>query len=409
MKIRILLISKLEKNLNSMKSMISDEEIQIVGESSGGSNALEKIESISPDIIIMTLGVGDNDILSLSERVILHRPRTHVILLTEYMDVDILQSAIKIGAHNIIEFPASVKEFCEYIKSVYHNETIRLDSLSKKQNLNWMSQIITVFGAKGGLGKTTLAVNLAVKLAESSKKVALIDLDLQFGDINIFLDIDSDDTIFELMQETLNANIDSLRSFMTVHSSGVHTLCAPKSPEYAEMISAEKVQSMLNLLRTYYDYVIIDTPSYFNEVIITAIEASSTILFVTGMEDISILKNSKLSLSLLKSLQQAEKIKLIVNKADDSCSVSIKDVENVLGYPVWMKIQNDEKAAKAAINRGIPFVINNPNSKLSLSVSNLSDHLLLGEDSKEDRIKQNNSQFNLNKLKQKKIFMRAKI
>ncbi|MEL7655567.1 MAG: AAA family ATPase [Bacillota bacterium] len=407
MKISVLLISKLEKNRNAMKSMIEDEEIQVVGESAGGSAALEKIESVSPDIIIMSLGVGDTDILSLTERVILNKPRTHVILLTEYLDIDILQSAMRVGAHNVIEFPTSVKEFSQYIKSVYHNESLRLESLNKKQNLTWMSQIISVFGPKGGLGKTTIAVNLAARLAEYNKKVALIDLDLQFGDINIFLDIDTNDTILELVQESFSANIDSVRSYMSLHSSGVHTLCAPKSPEYAEMISSEKIQSLLNLLRTYYDYVIIDTPSVFNETTITALEASSTILFITSTDDISILKNSRLSLSLLKSLQQGEKVKLIVNKSDDNSSVSIKNLENVLGYSVWMKLQSDEKAAKAAINRGIPFVINNPNSRISQSIFNLSETLLKGEGRPEERIVQDLKKQNFIKLKSGKMFARA--
>ena len=408
MKISVLLISKLEKNLNAMKSMIEDEEIHIVGEAAGGSLALEKIESISPDIIVMSLGVGDTDIFNLTERVILNKPRTHVILLTEYIDLDILQGAMKVGAHNIIEFPTSVKEFSQYIKSVYHSESMRLDALNKNQNLTWMSQIITIFGAKGGLGKTTIAVNLAVKLAQYNKKVALVDLDLQFGDVNIFLDIDTNDTILELVQESFQANIDSVRSFMTVHSSGVHTLCAPKSPEYAEMISSEKIQSLLNLLRTYYDYVIIDTPSIFNESTITALEASSMILFITNTEDISILKNSKVSLSLLKSLMQSEKIKLIVNKSDESSSISLTNLEQVLGYSVWMKIPNDEKVAKAAINRGIPFVINNPNSRISQSIFSMTEVVLNGEGHAADRFKKDTNKKNLTKLKQKKkLFVRT--
>lgn len=378
MKINILLISKLESNINGIKAMIHDEEIVVMGESTTGSAALDKIENVSPDMIIMTLGAGDTDVLSLAERIILQRPRTHVILLTEYMDVDILQSAINIGAHNITEFPTSIKDFGEYIKSVYHTETTRINSLSQKQNLSWMSRVVTVFGAKGGLGKTTIAVNLAVKLAENNKKVALIDLDLQFGDIHIFLDIDPTDTITELFQEFFNANIDSVKSFMSVHSCGIHVLCSPKSPEYADLITAEKVQSLLSLLRTYYDFVIIDTPPAFSDVTITALESSSTILFVTGL-DISILKNSKLSLSLLDSLQQTDKVRLIVNRAVDISSIKVSDVQKILGYPIWAKIPSDYKVAVTALNRGVPFVISSPTSSLSQSVNNVANLLLHGE------------------------------
>ena len=377
MKINVLVISKLEKNLDAMKSMIDEEEIVVVGDAPGGAQALDKIENVSPDVVIMFLGAGDSDVLSLTERIVLNRPRTHVILLVEYMDVDILQKAIKAGSHNIIEFPTSPKEFAEYIKSVHHHETTRINSLNEKQNIAWMSRVVTVFGAKGGLGKTTIATNLAVKLAENHKKVALVDLDLQFGDVHIFLDMEPADTISELVEQVYTPNIDSVRSYMSVHSSGVHVLCAPKSPEYAELVTAEKVQSLIRVLRTYYDYVIVDTPPSFTDVTITALESSSTILFVTGL-DISILKNSKLSLSLMDSLQQRDKIRLIVNRAVDISSITVEDVQRIIGCPIWAKIPSDYKVAVTALNRGIPFVISSPSSTLSKSVSVVAEALVTG-------------------------------
>jgi len=384
MKINVLLISKMERNIGLLKRMIDDEEIFVIGESIGGSLALDKIENTSPDIIIMTMGAGDTDVLNLAERIILHRPRTFVILAAENLDVEMMQSAVKVGCHNITELPSSSKEFCDYIKSVYNNEKIRLKSLNEKENLLWSSTVITVFGAKGGLGKSTIAANLAVKLAEKRKKVALVDLDLQFGDLNIFLDIEPKETITELVQEVITPNIDSVRSYMTVHSSGVHVLCAPRSPEYAELVSPERVLSLLSLLRSYYDYVIIDTAPSFSEVNITAIESSSLIFFVTGL-DISILKNSKLSISLLESLQQTDKVRVIVNRAVDMSSITINDVQKIIGYPIWAKIPSDYKVAVNALNRGIPFVTSSSASKLSQSISDLADILVSGTVLKQDK------------------------
>ena len=377
MKINVLLISKHSSNLAAIRGMIDDEDIAVIGQSSGGTDALERIDNLSPDIIIMTLGAGDNDVRSLTERIIFNRPRSHVILLAEYLDVDILQGALTVGAHNVIEFPKSAKDFCEYIKTVYNNESARIESLSGKQNLSWISKVITVYGAKGGIGKTTLAVNLAVKLAESRKKVALVDLDLQFGDVNVFLDIVPVDTIFELAQELSSPNIDLIRSYMSVHSSGVHVLCAPKSPEYAELITPEKIQSILSQLRTYYDYVIIDTSPSYNDVTITALEASSTVLFLTGL-DISILKNSKLSLNILKSLQQLSKVKIIVNRAVSVGSITLDDVQKLIDCQIWAKIPSDYKVAVTALNRGVPFVTGAPKSELSQAVSSVASLLLEG-------------------------------
>lgn len=388
MKIKVMLISKMDRNIHAMRSMIQDDEISVIGESTTGSAALDKIENISPDIIIMSLGGGDTDVLSLAERITMHRPLTHVILLTEYLDVEILQSAMSVGVHNVKEFPKIAKDFGEYIKSVYQSESTRIKSLTQKQSLSWMSRVITVFGPKGGLGKTTIAVNLAVKLAEMNKKVALVDLDLQFGDAHIFLDIDPSDTIAELINEFFSSDIDTVRSFMTVHSSGVHLLASPKSPEYAEVISAEKIQSLLGLLRTYYDFVIVDTAPSFNDISITALESSSNIIFVTGI-DISILKNSKLSISLMDSLKQIDKIGIVVNRAVDMNSITVSDVEKILGQPIMARVPSDYKVAVTALNRGEPFVIGAPTTKLSESIGEIVEKITGGKlDIDKDEVKE---------------------
>ena len=377
MKIKVMLVSKMTSTLSEMRQMIADEDLSVVAESPGGSTALDNIENNSPDILIMSLGKSDLDVLNLAERVIQFRPKTFVIFLAEKLDVDILQQAMAVGAHNVIEFPKSQKEFSDYIKTVYNNETARVNALSDKQRITWSSRVITVFGSKGGLGKTTLAVNLAVKLAEKHMKVALVDLDLQFGDVHIFMDLEPKDTIAELIQDVYMPNIDSVRTYMMVHSSGVHVLCAPKSPEYADVISSERVQSLLSLLRSYYDFVIIDTAPNFNDVSLAAIEASTTVLFVTGL-DISILKNSKLSMSILNSLQQKEKVRVVINRAAEINTITIADVQRIIDAPILAKIPSDYMTAVSALNRGVPFVQGAPSSKLSQSINEMADVLITG-------------------------------
>ncbi|MEA4815938.1 MAG: AAA family ATPase [Lachnospiraceae bacterium] len=374
-KIKVVLISKMEDTLYRMRQIINDEEIDVIGDSSGGSNSLDYIENTSPDIVIMSMTSGDMDVLSLAERIIQYKPRSFVILLFDKINVELLKKALDVGAHNVIEFPTSQKEFAEYIKSVYNSESQRIQSLTESQSIAWNSKVITVFGSKGGLGKTTIATNLAIKLAEARKKVALVDLDLQFGDVHIFLDIEPKDTIAELVQEVFAPNIDSVRSYMTIHSTGVHVLCAPKSPEYAEVVSADRIQSLLRIMRSYYDYVIIDTPPMFNDTTITAIEASSTILFVTGL-DISILKNSKLSMTLLDSLKQKDKVSVIINRAVEINTITIADVQRIIDAPILSTIPSDYMVAVSALNRGVPFVIGAPNCKLSQAISDIANILM---------------------------------
>ena len=137
------------------------------------------------------------------------------------------------------------------------------------------------------------------------------------------------------------------------------------------------MKTILSQLLTYYDYVIIDTPPSFNEVTLSAIEASTTVLFVTGL-DISILKNSKLSLSVLNSLQQIDKVKVIVNRAVNIGSITLDDIQKLIDSPIWAKIPSDYKTAVTALNLGVPFVTGAPKSELSQAVSSVAALLIDG-------------------------------
>ena len=371
MKIKVMLAGRDSAALTKLRSRIADEEIEVIADAAAGSAALEVVDNTSPDVLLLWEKENDGETLNLAEQVIQHRPRTFVILLVETMSMEALQAAVDIGVHNVRAVPESGRELCDYIRTVCNAEKSRLEALNGSQRVAWASKVITVFGAKGGLGKTTIATNLAVRLAQDHKKVALLDFDLQFGDVHIFLDIEPKETIAELAQDVAVPNIDSVRSYMTVHSSGLHVLCAPKSPEYADVVSSEKVHGLLSLLRSYYDFVIIDTASNFNDVTLTAIEASSMVLFVTGL-DISILKNSRLSMSILESLKQKDKVRVIINRAVEINTISIADVQRVVDAPILSRIPSDYMTAVSALNLGQPFVLSQPKCRLSLAVGDIA-------------------------------------
>jgi len=379
MDIKVMLISKQESFLDYMRQLITAEDIVIAGDAPGGAVAMEKIENLNPDVLIINSGRNDNEALNLAERITQNRPRIFVILVMEELTVEGLQAANAAGVHNVIATPANAKELCDYIHLVHTAESNRLTALTENTQVTWMSKCIAVFSSKDGLGKTSLATNLAVKLAEHRRKVALVDLDLEFGDVHTFLDLDPKDTISELAQDFYAPTIDAIRSYMTVHPSGVHVLCAPKSPEYADVVSAECVSTILSLLRSYYDFVIIDTASNFSEVTLTAIEAASTIFMMTGT-DISTLKNSKLALSVLESLKQNGKVRVVVNRAVDNSTITVEDVKRVVEAPLAAYIPNDYTTAVSALNRGEPFVHSFPKSKLTSCVNRLVKNLIAGSE-----------------------------
>ena len=379
--ISILNVSRRDDIADTLREYISrDEELGLLGEVSGGDRALDMIENLSPDILLIYSGPGDGDAVTLAERIVMKKPGTFVILLLEEVTVDTLRAANEAGCHNVTDMPDSAEKLCAYIHRVYNNESGRLSAVGSRQTVSWSSKVVSVYGAKGGLGKTTIAVNLAVKLAELGRKVALVDLDLHLGDVHIFTDTDPRETISDLVQDTETLSLDSIRSFMTVHPSGVHILCAPKSPEYADLVTPDRLQTVIGVLRSGYDFVILDMPSDFADTTLSALEASSMILFITGL-DISILKNSKVTMNILESLGQKSKVRTIINRAVEMNSILISDVQQIVDAPILARIPSDYMTAVVALNRGQPFVQSMPRSKLSLAISDVALKLANGEDS----------------------------
>lgn len=376
MEINTIIISKLDERREFLKKLLEETDIKVISDIRGGTAALDRIENISPELVIMTFDEHDTDVINIAERIYLGRPQCIIIFLVERMNTDILQKAMSAGVRNVTIFPENGYDFSEWLKTIYNNEKTRNKSMVEMKSISWMSKVITVFGAKGGIGKTTIAVNLATKLAENNKKVALLDFDIEFGEISVYLNLDVKDTLAELITEKSEFDIDTIRSYMNIHSSGVHVLCAPKSPEYSEGINANQIEKLMNILRTYYDYVIIDAPASFNDITLTAIEGSVMVIFVTGF-DISILRNSKLSMNLLEGLQQKEKIKIVVNR-DVEGYITAKDVERILGKSIWCRIPSDYNTAVSALNKGIPIVIGSPKTRISFALDELSK-LVLGE------------------------------
>ena len=378
--INIIVVSK-QPNVSTMlrEYLQTDEELEVLDELSNSDEVLEKLDLLSPNILLLHAGETDSDAISLAERVIQRKPRTFVILLMEHMTLERMQMAIAAGCHNITTVPDSARDLVDLVHRVYNAENDRILALDSNERATWSSKIITVYGAKGGIGKTTIATNLAMTLAAQKKKVALIDLDLLFGDVHVFLDVEPKETISDLMQENFKNSIDSVRAFMTVHSSGIHVLCSPKTPEYAETVSGERVQSLLALLRSYYDYIIIDTAVNFSDPTLAALEASTSILFVTGLE-VSILKNSKMAMSVLDSLGQKKKVRIIVNRAVEINSITAADVRRILDAPILARIPSEYLVAVAAINQGQPFIQSAPKAKISIAINDIAEKLITDND-----------------------------
>jgi pilus assembly protein CpaE len=224
-----------------------------------------------------------------------------------------------------------------------------------------MGPMICVVGPKGGTGKTLTACNLAVALALSGRRPVIVDVDLQFGDVGIALGLTPEQTIYDLAVSGGALDAEKVERFLTPHSSGTKVLLAPTRPDQAGAIDPEFLRQIFPILRSRYDFVIVDTPPAFSPEVIASID-SSTALCVVGMLDALSLKDTKIGLETLALMGYDPKgVRLVLNRADTSVGISDKDVKTILGRRPDISVPSD-RAVPRAITDGLAIVSSNEKS-----------------------------------------------
>jgi len=201
------------------------------------------------------------------------------------------------------------------------------------------------------------------------KQIGLIDLDIQFGDIGILMDLNPRKTISELMQEGDSFNRELLEDYL-YERNGVNILAAPNKPELAELVTPHGVEEILKLCRDIYTYTFVDTPSFMNDITLSALEMSDLILLLISL-DLSTIKNVKKGINILHSLQLLSKTRLVLNHSSGVSGIEARDVEKVLDMKVQAEIPNDGKVVITSVNQGIPFVKMNPKAAVSKGIMNI--------------------------------------
>jgi pilus assembly protein CpaE len=243
-------------------------------------------------------------------------------------------------------------------------------------------QIIAVFSPKGGVGRTTLAVNLAVAAAtELGKKVVLVDGSFQFGDVGVLLNLNpKNKSIADLVPELEQPGheVESIDTMVINHSAGIRVLLAPPSPEMAELITPSGVKRVIEALRLTHELVVVDCTAFFNDTTLAILDAADTILTMLSLEITSI-KNMRLFLEVADQLGwEGGKIRLILNRADSALGIRVQDVEHSIGRKVDETIVSDGRSVVYALNRGVPFFLSNREAQVSQDVLRLA-RTIVGE------------------------------
>jgi pilus assembly protein CpaE len=246
-----------------------------------------------------------------------------------------------------------------------------------------MSSLICVLGPKGGIGKTLTSANLAVALALSGKRVAIVDLDLQFGDVGLSLGLVPTRTIFDLVKSGGSLDSDKIEAYLTPHSSGVRVLMVPVRPDQASSVTIEFLRELYPLLRARNDFVIVDTPPGFSPEVIASIDSSTHICMV-GMLDSLSLKNTKLGLETLELMgYKRDRIRVVLNRADTNVGVTQDDVSAIVGRAPDVLVPSHRDVVRS-VNEGTPIVQGKPRTDAAQSFRRLAE-LYVGTEAREPR------------------------
>lgn len=375
-KIKVVIVDDIKDTRSNICTLLQfNERIEVIGEAENGEEALFAANKLHPDVILMDVNMPIKDGIKATEELSVTMPDVAVIIVSVQGEQEYLRKAMSAGARDFITKPFSGDDLINTIIKIYDLEQKRKEKVKPSVKEEVKGKVITLFSTKGGVGKTTLATNIAVLLAKEKNKVALLDLDLQFGNIGVFLNVPIKNSIVDLVKETSEFDCKLVEEYMTTHYSGVKLLLAPTKPEYAEFITSAHIEKIIKSLMENYHYIIIDTPSVLNEITLTVLDLSDKVLYVSAL-DLPTIKNTKDGLQIMESLNYSkEKLSVVVNRFNEQFGIRGKDFENTVNYPIWSSVPEDEQTVITSINKGFPYVLTRSETKVAKSIMELVEKL----------------------------------
>lgn len=351
-------------------------EISVIGYSDFQPESKLRIQGFVPDVVVFALDSENitNEFLDYVDDMNLSSIGCAAVIVTESVSVELVNRAAQYGIRQVMNINVGSEEFCSNINKIVRNERKFSQTINVERKMR--SRVYAFFSGKGGVGKTTICTNTAVYLATQGKKTLLIDLDLQFGDADMALDIIPNETIVDLVRDTNGISIDNLTSCSSTHASGLSVLASPTSPELAEYVQSNHAKTIIDVARNYFEYIIIDCGCALTDPVITALESSDDIFVVNDVNILS-LKRAKLCQNVLQQISQQDKVKLIINKNVKKNNVKISDFENLLNMEAYAVISSDLKTVNNSLNSGQSLITFKPRSVIAKDIVNFANKLIL--------------------------------
>jgi pilus assembly protein CpaE len=358
------------EGLSSLRDLLAEHpDLELVGSSSQVGQASAALAGGHLDAILhatraSTLPQGE--IAAIREQT-----RTPIVVLASGEASELLDQALDADVADVLLLPQLTENVVFSIRKAAHARR----HLPSAGTTARQGQIVTVFSPKGGTGKTVIATNLAVAVArQEGKRVLLLDLDLQFGDVAIMLGVEPDKTIYDLVVAPGELDSEKLAGYVTKHTSGLDMVPAPLRPEDAELVTEAKLSRLLEVARETYDVIVVDTSPFFHGPMLATLDRTDELLLVCGL-DVPTLKNIRLSLQTLELLSFPQsRVRLVLNRANSKVGLKKREVETALGMKIGIEIPS-ERNVPLAVNRGNPIVLSDPGDDFSRAIKELGTTL----------------------------------
>ena len=390
-KIRVLIVDDIAETRENVRKLLQFEsDVDVTGAARSGKEGIQLAQELDPDVVLMDINMPDIDGITATEIIRQKSPHIQVLILSVQGDQNYMRKAMLAGARDFLTKPPMGDELISAIRragELAHAE--RAKSAQQRLAVGTVSgvptsmsnfapatkgKIITVYSPKGGTGCTTIAVNLAIALNNEDTRTALVDANLQFGDVAVFVNEQGKNTILELAPRVDELEPDVVEEILIRHeASGIRILAAPQRPEMAEKISADQFAKVLQFLQRMYAYVVVDTSSILTDVVLSTIDISDVIVLVTTQE-IPAIKNARLFLDLLQTMGiNKGKIVFAMNRYDKRIAITPERVSDNLKHEVSVTIPLDEKVVITAVNRGVPFMLDNKTQPVGRGIFSLAE------------------------------------
>lgn len=378
-KIRVLIVDDVAETRENIRRLLQfEKDLEVVGTENSGRSGIEAARQLKPDVVLMDINMPDMDGITATERIRSLNPVTQIIMLSVQGDSNYMRRAMLAGARDFLTKPPAVDELIAALRlagKMAREERLKTIAASQMATgrlslsallPSSLGKIITIYSPKGGTGTTTLAVNLAITLRSEEAPVLIVDGNLQFGDVAVFMNEQVRNSVLELAPRVDELDPDVVDEVIIAHKpSGVRILAAPTRPEYADKVTPEQFKKLLEYLRTLYHYIVVDTSSGLTDVVLAAMDVSDLIVLITTQE-IPAIKSARQFLDVAEVLNiDVNRILFVMNRYDRRIGILPEKISESFRHRIVAVLPFDERVVIPSVNRGIPFMLGDRSKPIS--------------------------------------------